>query len=247
MKKDEPTLDLAPVGETGVVQASQPTLMNILHEAVQRGADVAVIERLVALKERVDRNEAEKAFYDAKYKLHAKLPQIEQSGRVMVRGSLRSRYARYEDIDVIIRPLLEEFGFSIDFDGQRMEGQNLIMTATLAHSLGHKETKTLPIPFDKTVAEFGNSTQAMKSTVSYGKRTLVEMLLNIIERGVDDDANMGRNQAISDEQVMTIETLIKDTKSDLAGFLRFIGADSVKQIRVGDYAKALAALEKKRK
>lgn len=220
----------------------QPTLMHILQEAVQRGADVGVIERLVTLKERVDRNEAEKAFYEAKARLHAKIPQIAESGVIAINGKVQSRYAKYEDIDLILRPLLQEEGFSIEFDA-KWDGDRLAMTGTLVHRQGHRETKSLPLPID--ISGNKNKTQAMGSTVSYGRRYLRAMLLDIVTRSEDDDGNGGGNQVLTQEQRDDIELLVKDTKAELAKVLAFAGAQSIAEIRQSEYVRVRDALRKR--
>lgn len=239
-------MSLEVVREQPLAVVQQPTPAMILHEAVQRGADVGVIERLVALQERMERNDAEKAFYEAKARIHAKIPRIHESGAIVIRNEVQSRYAKYEDIDAVLRPLLDEEGFSLDFDA-KWDGDRLAMTGTLAHRKGHRETKSLPMPID--ISGSKNKTQAIGSTVSYGRRYLVTMLLNLVTENQDDDGNGGGNQFITQSQADEITGMLK-TLEELGhpsrdSFLRWIGASAVAEIRAADCEKAMAMLKRK--
>jgi len=226
-----------------VAQFQEPTAMGMIAQAVQKGADVATIERLVALKERLDRTEAEKAFYEAKARLHAKLPQIEQSGVVLNKaGGVQSRYSKYEDIDMILRPLLAEEGFSLEFDSESQHDK-LLMSGTLAHRQGHRETRRLPLPLDTSGAK--NNIQGMGSTVSYGKRYLLGMLLNLVSKGQDDDGQGGKAQLLTQEQRDEVEFLIKETKAEPAKVLAWINAPSIAEIRQVDFKRVMDALRRK--
>lgn len=250
MNEEPMTMDIAPAAGGAIVKA-EPTLMDILHEAVTRGADVGVIERLVALKERVDRNEAEKAFYEAKARLHEKLPQIEKSGAIVVGNTVRSRYALYEDIDVVLRPLLAEEGLSVEFDAPKLEGGQLHMTCTLAHRQGHREIKTLTLPLDNSGSK--NPVQAVGSTVSFGKRYLLGMHINLVTKDEDDDGGGGKNtgEPLTQEQRDDIELLVKETKTDQAKLFAWIGTQSgtvpktIAEIKQGDFPRVMAALRKR--
>jgi hypothetical protein len=109
-------------------------------------------------------------------------------------------------------------------------------TGKLSHVKGHSETRSISLPADSSGGK--NSIQAVGSTTSYAKRYLVGMLLNIITKGEDDDAN-GAGARITDEQAQQIEKLINQTGSDRRRFLTYIGAESVEDIKLKDYGKAL--------
>jgi hypothetical protein len=74
---------------------------------------------------------------------------------------------------------------------------------------------------------------------------LVGMLLNIITKGEDDDGTSF--DTVDTEKAAEIDMLIRDTKSDRAAFLKYMGVTDVRGILAKDHAKAIAALKKKAK
>jgi len=204
--------------------------------------DVEKMKALLDVQERLLKKQAEDAFNAAMSKLQPKLPQIDKNGAIVVRGQIRSRYARLEDIDVAIRPLLARHGFAFSFDSDSSDGKQFKVTAKLSHEIGHSETKTILLPLD--ASDFRSGVQSVGSTISYAKRQLIKMHLNIVERGEDTD---GTNVAyISPDQVKDLEALISEVKADKARFLEYMGVNAVPEIPVKSYKEAVMALEKKR-
>jgi hypothetical protein len=80
------------------------------------------------------------------------------------------------------------------------------------------------------------------STISCAKRYLVGMLLNLTTTGEDDDAQSA--DTVTVEQAAETDVKLRETGSDGAAFLKYIGASDVLHIRAKDYKEALAALQK---
>jgi hypothetical protein len=74
----------------------------------------------------------------------------------------------------------------VAFKSNFVDGQ-LEITGTLSHKFGHHESTTMRLPFDDTGSK--NNVQAIGSSVSYGKRYVYCMLLNINITEDDDDGN----------------------------------------------------------
>lgn len=70
------------------------------------------------------------------------------------------------------------------------------------------------------------------------------MLLNIVT--CEDDDGNGGGEPITLDQAVEIDTLLTETKSDKARFLKWIGAASVPEIMARDYEKAVRKLNEKR-
>lgn len=206
--------------------------------------DVGKMERLLAMYKEVTEENRKVAFAAAKARLKAKLPQIDKLGRIVVKGQERSRYAKYEDIDVIISPLMAEEGFSFSFDSESKDGRLYEISATLTHREGHSETKRVLVPLDAN--DFRTNVQSVGSTISYGKRYLVKMHLNLVERDEDDDGN-GGNKPITKDQALDLQAKIEEVGADKRRFLDFLGVESLEDITSKDFKKALNALESKRR
>ena len=203
--------------------------------------DVSKLERLLDIHERVTANNKREAFQAAMARLQAKLPSIRKDGRINVNGAERSRFARLEDIDQVIRPLLAEEGFSFSFDSEPA-GSNILFTGRLSHRDGHFEEKHLTFPSD--VGGSKNAVQAVASSTTYARRHLIKMHLNVIETEEDDDGNGGR-RPLSAEELEHLKARIKNTDSDEARFLKWVGAECLEDIDANSYARSLKFFDKK--
>lgn len=189
------TLPLAPAPSE-----SAAILSVIERMATNPEIDPDRIERFIALKERMDKEVARKAFAAALAAMQSEMPVIEENGRIEVRkkdqqgnrtGEVQqsTTYALWEDINEAIRPVLKEHGFALMFrTGQTPEGK-VTVTGILSHREGHQEETTISLMHDSTGSK--NAVQAMGSSISYGKRYTASALLNITSRGEDDDGESG--------------------------------------------------------
>jgi hypothetical protein len=229
-----------------ILRDSPPTdLISIIATAVaDPRMDVEKMSRLLDMQERIVADQRKIAFTAAMSRLQGHLPQITKEGRILVKGTERSRYARLEDIDEAIRPLLAEEGFAFSFDSESTEdGRHLKISAKLSHREGYCETKTVMLPIDSS--DFRTPVQSVFSTISYGKRQLIKMHLNIVERGEDIDGH--KLERITDEQRKDIEIGLQDTESNVARFLAHFKAEKFEELLQRDYAAAMQMIETKRR
>lgn len=232
-----------------ISQADAPPAESLLaviaHAVANPLVDVAKMERLLAMHQEITAEQRKVAFAAGMARLQAKLPQINKDGRIVVKGVERSRYARIEDIDVAIRPLLAEEGFAFSFDTDSKDGKLFTITCKLSHREGHSETKSIVLPMD--ASDYRSNVQSIGSTVSYGKRQLIKMHLNLIEKDEDDDGNGGA-AVITEEQVRDLRTLLQDTKSNEKKFLELIaGVERLEDILAKDFKRCINAIEQKRR
>lgn len=212
--------------------------------------DVEKMKAILDMQERVMNKKAEISFNQAMSRLSGKLPRITRHGKIAHAGKsgepdkIISRYARYEDIDRAIRPLLAEEGFSLSFDSEFREGGGAVVTGKLSHQDGHFETAAMALPLDVTGAK--NNVQAMGSTLKYGQRYTACMLLNIVTENEDDDGSGIGQAPIDMASVCHLNALIEETKSNRAAFLKMMGVEEVDKILSKDYAKAVNALMTKK-
>jgi hypothetical protein len=153
-------------------------------------ADIDKLERLLAMQERLEEKQAKTAYSDAMSRLQPKLPQIEKHGRREVNGVLHNKFAKAEDIDTVIRPLLASEGFSLSFDSNPSKETpgSTEFVGTCSHRNGHSETRRITLPPDKGGSK--NNIQEIVSSFSYAQKSLVKMLLNIVARDEDKDGEL---------------------------------------------------------
>ncbi len=102
----------------------------------------------------------------------------------------QGRFARFEDIDRVVRPILERHNLAIRFDVDE-SNKGVSIRPILMHRNGHTERGgTMHLPLDTSGAK--NNVQGAGSAVSYGKRYTMCAMLNIITEGTDDDGSLGR-------------------------------------------------------
>ncbi len=100
-------------------QSSEPmTPMLMLQAAVERGASLETLEKLMTLQERFEANQARKAFDDAMAAAKAEIPVIAKNREVDFTSSKGRTHYRHEDLAEIARtvnPILAKYGLSYRF------------------------------------------------------------------------------------------------------------------------------------
>lgn len=238
---ERPVGEVAPAADT----AKQPmNLMEFIqHAATDRNVDVDKLERLVALYERQKADAARIAYFDAMRALKLELPIIERNGRIVIHEKGKEKvdaniiqntpFARWEDIDKAITPMLDKHGFSLTFRTGIAADGKVTVTAIANHRLGHFEETTVTLPHDSSGSK--NPVQAVASALSYGKRYAATMLLNIRTKGEDDDGNSAGDDSaldepISDEDFAWIESMLPRVNRTAEQFCKFLKVDSLKAI-----------------
>ena len=222
---------------------AQASVLDVIDRAARDpSVDVEKLERLLAIQERLLADQRKTAYFAALARLQATLPQIAKSGAILDRGgTVRNKYAKLEDIDVVIRPLCATEGFSFSFDSKpAVKGTDY--SCAMQHCDGHTETKTLTLPPDEGGGR--GAVQSAGSALSYAKRYLLGMHLHLVTRDEDDD---GRGQPISEEQAAHLRKSLADSGGSEERMLKWLGIESFEGIPMGQYAKALGYIEEKKR
>jgi hypothetical protein len=166
-------------------QATSPAVL--LQIAVAQGADLDRLERLMALQERWEANEAKKAFDDgmAAFKGEA----VEIIKRKLVdfttqKGRTTYKHAELSDVVDAVAGPLSKHGFSWKWS-MKQERDWLEVTCVLTHKAGHSESVTLGAAPDQSGGK--NSIQAVISTKTYLERHTLKAITGVAEKGDDDD------------------------------------------------------------
>lgn len=172
------------------VAASAPVDSSILavisRAATDPTCDIDKLERLMAMHERMQARDAEAEFNAAMAAMQSDIPSIAERGAIVVNGQKRSDYATFEDINDVIKPIMQTHGFAITFKVENVPA-GLSVTGILMHRAGHRESTTMLLPLDTSGSK--NAVQAVGSSTSYGKRYVMSALLNLTTRGEDDDGH----------------------------------------------------------
>ena len=223
-------------------ELAQPNIMTIIDKMADKPEiNIDVVERLLDMQERISKKHAEMAFNRALSEMQLELPVIKKRGIATIKN-FKNPYAKFEDINEVIKPYLNQFGFSVSFK-TKQDDTHLIVETILSHVEGHSESTTVRLPFDDSGCK--NSVQAVGSSISYGKRYGMCALLNITTQNEDDDGYAAATETLTAEQVKQLTKLIKKTKTDEGKFKAHFGIDSIEKLPRGKFEDALFALSKK--
>jgi ERF superfamily len=239
---------------------SSATVLALIERlAADPRADVAKLERMMALYERLRAKDAELAYNAAKGRILKKLAGIKiVKNRAALceidigkpqQGSYQAfKYAPLEEIDKHLRPLLAEEEMDLSYSDEPLESGGILIRGRLKHlPSGHYEDSFMPAPLDTTGGK--SEVQAVGSTNSFLRRYVLCNLVNIVVVGDDDDGTGG---TIDETQAKTILDLMKRAKAG-PKFLKYMKAQSVEEagslaaavatIAARDYRKATTTLE----
>jgi len=194
--------------------------------AANPDVDVDKMQKLLDMQIKIMDKQAEMAYSVALAEMQPELPMITEKGEIKIAGEVRSKYARFEDINEAIKPYLKQFGFSIQFKID--QEKDIKVTAILRHKEGHSDSTSIVLPADTSGSK--NIVQAAGSSVEYGKRYTLKAILNISTGGLDDDAQAS-DPVISQLQADKVsEMLGKCTEKTNLWFEKTFGeAESVKK------------------
>lgn len=206
------------MSDTAVAEVSDTAITMFERLARDPNIDPAKLQQLMDLQERAMKRSAEEAFNAAFADMQGDIPVITQNGEIKVNNDVRSRFARLEDIDRIIKPILQKYGFALTH--KVAYGDKLTVTTILLHRAGHREETIFVAPPDTSGSK--NGIQAIASTISYGKRQNTKAILNVAEGGEDDDGTSGGAPVmLSTEQAEVIqEHAERCSKTMLASILK---------------------------
>lgn len=210
---DEPGTDLVAADDTKGTLLSK--LMQLARDPTIRPDVVAAF---IQMQERLEDRQAEREFNAAFLAMQPELPRIKKNGTLEYPinkndpdGPKRkiASFAKWEDIDEAIRPILTQHGFVLAFTTapRAQDGGGLIVTAILKHQGGHRQETPIPVPLDTSGGK--NNLQGYGSSLSYGKRYSSAAALNLIYEGEDDDGVRGGKKFITDAQTAELHRLLK--------------------------------------
>lgn len=198
--------------ENAVVSDYGTGLLEVIARAARDpSVDIDKMERLIAMQERVQGREAEIAF---NVSLNAAQSAMRPIAANASNPQTRSRYATFDKLDRVLRPIYTEHGFSLSFDeGDSPKPDHVRVLCYVSHVAGYTRTYHRDMPADGKGAKGGDvmtKTHAAGAAGSYGARYLLKGIFNVSVGEEDDDGNQPRKQAtgpamVSDSDIALIE------------------------------------------
>lgn len=225
--------------EPYAVAAADPMVAVIERVVTDPNASMDKLERMLAMKEQMDRSAAERSFAAAFAAASAEFPPIPLNGK----GHNGKPYATLKDIIALTRPVLSSHGLSLNFDIQT--GDKVRVTARLSHRDGHVQTTTMDLPADNSGSK--NAVQAVGSTQTYGQRYTAQAILGLSlgEDTEDDGAGAGKGSTITAEQFIALRGLLDQSGSDEGRFLKFFKVEHLEELPLARFGEADAMLRRK--
>ena len=226
------------------------TPMQMLQIAVEQGADLDKLTKLMDLQERWEANEARKAFVVAKAAFKAEAPIITKNKHVgfksknTEKASTDYNHATLDNVAETLSPVLSKCGLTYAWETQQSEGGLITVTCVLTHVMGHSERVSLRAGLDQTGNK--NNIQAVGSTVTYLQRYTLLSITGMATQEQDNDGLGGPVEFISADQKAELIELMKQTKADTSAFLKYFGVESLDVLPVTAFDRAVAALNKKK-
>lgn len=185
-----------------VVQDQSTSMMALIQRAASDPTiDMDKMERLIALKDRMDAKQAEADFNAALSRVQANMGRVAADRE---NKQTKSFYATYSALDKAIRSIYTGEGFSLSFSTEDSPEGTVGMVCYVSHAAGHTRTYKAVVPSDGKGAKGGDvmtKTHAFGSGTSYGMRYLLKMIFNIAIGEDDDDGNaFGENEIPAKDQ-----------------------------------------------
>ncbi|MBC8718785.1 ERF family protein [Ochrobactrum sp. Marseille-Q0166] len=223
----------------------------MIDRALASNATPETLERLLALQERWEANEARKAFDAALAAAKSEIPVINKNREVGYdhkSGEGKTNY-RHEDLGEIARivaPILATHGLSYRFRPSSEPNQPVSVTCIISHRDGHSEETTLSAGRDESGKK--NSIQAIGSTITYLQRYTLKAALGLAASHDDDGskADEKQNEVITEEQRDRILDLIVETDTDIEQFCKVGKMNSIGELLAVNYENAIRILEQKK-
>jgi hypothetical protein len=224
------------------------TPLDMLNRAVLAGADIAMIEKLMALHERWDANQARKAYDNAMAAAKAEIPNISKNREVDFISPKGRTHYRHEDLGEIakaVNPVLARHGLFYRFRTSSPVNEPITVTCVVSHRDGYFEENTLCAGRDDSGNK--NAIQAIGSTVTYLQRMTLKAALGLAASNDDDGKAAGDGEKITAQQAEEIADKCAAVADGFdTSFCNYFGIDQISDLAAKDYQRAIIAIGKKK-
>lgn len=207
---------IEPKAQVVVAQpASYVTPGDLLRHALDSGADLDRLEKLMDLQVRYEADLARKAFSDdmARFKAHPlEIVKDKRVGYEDRDGNLVGYWhATIGNVVQVVVPALAGFGFSHRWDVEQRDGL-VIVTCVITHRLGHSQSTTLMASPDNSGKK--NAIQSIISTKTYLERHTLLAATGLATKDSEDDD--GQSAGITGAESEEMRNTARDMRRNRA-------------------------------
>jgi hypothetical protein len=231
---------------TKAVAIVEPTPTSLLAIIARIAADPAVnTDKMRAVIEIQRDTESKQQFHDALIELDAELPRINKDGKIELRGGSKAiRFASFENLNKIIKPILRTHDFRLNFQPDvHPSGQGMVVHCHLTKGL-YRESCVVPVS-TAPASPAMNAQQSVGAAISYAKRYGAIALLNIETEAPDDrdtDATAPTKQ-ITGPQAKRLLKAIDDCGVEATVFMGKYKIEAVHELPSALFDEAIKACE----
>lgn len=226
--------------------ASGTTPADLLRLAVQGGADLEKLEKLMELQTRWEANEARKAFVAAMVAFKAEPMVIGKNKHVKFttqKGVTEYDHAELSDVTDVVVPKLALHGLSHNWIIEQGDGKGITVVCTITHALGHSQSVRMTASPDDSGGK--NPIQAVASTNTYLQRYTLLAACGLATGGSDDDGRTAYEAPeLSDIPTEDIEEELDDRRARHCQKVAAANSESIAlikdRIEAGDIPAAVA-------
>lgn len=239
------------IRQEGNTPASATATMVALAQA--KDFDAEKFKALATFQSQMVTQQAMIDFVDRQHAMQPQLPEIRADGKIEIPAKTvggkaqNTPYATLANINRIIKPILQEHGFTLSHRNGE-EGGKVVVITTLARGLHSIESK-----FVGAIENSGskNNTQGAGSTISYGRRYNTISLLNLTTFAQDDFDDNGRVAGdplmapLTADQFTKLNDKLENVGADKIEFCKYFKIEGVAKLPQKQFDTAMSMLDQK--
>jgi len=233
-KKEVAVIDV-PTNELIVMPSQYDKLIEVGFET---NADLERMERLFALKEKHEANEARKAFHLAMAEFK-KIPLVIK--KTKYNKQYKSWYSGLDDLVIPAIPVMGKNGLSHKWDIDQTNGISVTCFAT--HALGFSDSVSMSGPPDKSGSK--NPLQEIKSTITYLKSVTFESVFGLAstDANLNDDGNASTTtETITEKQENQLVDMLSNFGQTIEAYCKLCNVSELKEIPKTEFENCVAYL-----
>jgi hypothetical protein len=176
---------------------STPTPADLLRIAVDKGADLDKLEKLMDLQARWEASQARKAYTEAMTALKSRDLTVRKDKSVSFSGTAYTHSSLAEVVETVVRHM-SEVGLSHRWTVAQ-DGKSITVQCVITHELGHSEAVSMTAPPDESGKK--NQIQQIASTITYLQRYTLMSACGLASRDMPDDDGHGARDKTEAEKI----------------------------------------------
>lgn len=194
-------------------QMQPATPADLVRFAMDQGVDIDRLERLYALQQRWEQEQAKKAYVAAMVAFKSEHMEILKRKRVGYETKegefVGYSHAELADVTEVVVPAMARHGLSHDWN-IRQENARVFVDCIITHELGHSKTVTMDAAPDASGKK--NAVQQIASAITYLQRYTLLASTGMATKGMDDDGRASGDAAQSNPRERKRQAEPEDTE-----------------------------------